>query len=873
MIKLEIGVIRYANDAVPPIEGYRSIKFSTPEEARSAFQTSRMSSPVGRGISRRDPDSFIKGPPPNQVGVGTREGQRYQQENQDRTRAQGEELRNLLHYNVIATEILCAQTTNQGLHFPALQCSLPRPLPPMRIYGPSFLTLLVALCAQAQGPLPLDRIVIGGDNRMQFEVSSTTDHYYVLYFQPELDDPTGEFPVALKLGSAGTIVLSDQLGLTPGSGFYRVEEHLRSQAVDLDRDGINDVVELTDPTRGRLAPLNAAPPVSFTDGVCLIPDRQTFRDLSYQGDDVVIDFHLSGLEFVKFFILEAHTDNPTVYFMNTNTHRAHFLFGREVNLPGGPFGGANAMRGEIVYHPFLTAPNGKPGVYRFEFEPGDGYPFDRVQLAHELLAANMPFLENNLIFFPFGLAFPPYERDKDLFDASRIPIFLEDDLYGDISFLPLNIAQGFGLLRVLGPNEQPGTREIVIFESLPNELPRVGGVITTVPQTPLSHVNLRAIQDNIPNAYLRDALANQEVSSLIGKYVSFRVNADEFELREATLAEVEAHHVALRPADPQFPVRNLSVTSFQSLDTIGFSDSDAFGVKSANLATLRTLNLGSEVVPDGFALPFYFYDEYMKFNGFYDALSALLSDPDFESDLLKRDEMLKNFRKDLKAGVMPLWMVNELTALQFSFPFGTSIRCRSSTNNEDLPGFSGAGLYDSFTHHPDEHHLQKSIKQLYASLFNFRAFEERAFFRIDHFSTAMGVLLHPSFQNERANGVAVTDDPIYQTIGYYYLNTQVGENLVTNPEADSIPEEILLNITALTNTPYQLVRSSNQLAEDSLILTQAYQNQLEPILTTIHAHFRTLYEIPAQNQFAMEVEFKITAQGNLAIKQARPWLF
>ena len=95
----------------------------------------------------------------------------------------------------------------------------------------------------------------------------------------------------------------------------------------------------------------------------------------------------------------------------------------------------------------------------------------------------------------------------------------------------------------------------------------------------------------------------------------------------------------------------------------------------------------------------------MKFNGFYDALAAMLADPDFQTDVEIREARLKDFRSAIKVGLMPLWMVNELTNLQFSFPIGTSIRCRSSTNNEDLPGFSGAGLYDSFTYHLEEYYL------------------------------------------------------------------------------------------------------------------------------------------------------------------------
>ena len=57
---------------------------------------------------------------------------------------------------------------------------------------------------------------------------------------------------------------------------------------------------------------------------------------------------------------------------------------------------------------------------------------------------------------------------------------------------------------------------------------------------------------------------------------------------------------------------------------------------------------------------------------------------------------------------------------------------------------------------------------------------------------AMGLLCHPNFQEEKSNGVGISIDPIYETENTFYLNTQVGESLITNPDPNSVPEEILL---------------------------------------------------------------------------------
>jgi hypothetical protein len=694
----------------------------------------------------------------------------------------------------------------------------------------------------------------------------------VLYLRPDLN-AAREYPVAVTRGQAGKTTLTDGRTQLPAN-HYRVATFSVAQPGDADGDRIDDITELNAPST--MNPLNPARSIPFNNGTVMIPDKATFEALSYQGKEVVIDTHLTDLEFVKFYLLDVNTDRPSVYFMNTVTHRAHMQFANAVGIPAGRGVQSGQMRGEIVYHRNVRAPDGTLGMYRFEFEPNDSYSFPAVRLGYELLASSMPFLTNNLLYYPMPqAALPLYQRERAQYDAYRLRVALEGDLVSGVGgaapvdYLSLNPAVGFGLLRVMTLDERPNPRDVVIYKALPNEMPRVAGVITTVAQTPLSHVNLRAVQDRVPNAFVRNALEDPTITALVGRYVKYTVTSSGFTIGPATQSEVETHHAAARPATSQVPERDLSVKSIAPLSKIGFNDWKAYGVKAANVATLATFGLPAGTVPTGYAVPFYFYDEFMKANGIYDTVREMLAHPQFRSDLATQENWLELLREVIKNAPMPGWMMTQLGEMQKSYPAGTSIRCRSSTNNEDLPNFSGAGLYDSKTQHPDEGHISKCIKQVYASTWNFRAFAEREFYRIDHLATAMGVLTHANFEGEGANGVAVSTDPLHGSSGTYYVNTQLGEDLVTNPDALSIPEELLLGADGSVT----VVARSNLVGANRLLMTDAQIAALRSQLKVINDRFAALYGVKSGDKFAIEIEFKITRDNLLSIKQARPWLF
>ena len=84
-----------------------------------------------------------------------------------------------------------------------------------------------------------------------------------------------------------------------------------------------------------------------------------------------------------------------------------------------------------------------------------------------------------------------------------------------------------------------------------------------------------------------------------------------------------------------------------------------------------------------------------------------------------------------------------------------------------------------------------------------------------------------------------------------------------------MPEEMLLH----PDGAYTVTARSNQVPAGQLLMSDAQLGQLRRHLDAIHDEFEELYGIGSGEEFAMEIEFKITSENVLSIKQARPWVF
>jgi hypothetical protein len=478
--------------------------------------------------------------------------------------------------------------------------------------------------------------------------------------------------------------------------------------------------------------------------------------------------------------------------------------------------------------------------------------------------------------------------------TDAVSIVTTDDIYAGITYQPLNLAVAYGRLHKLTAAELATTyvsyREIVVLDAVPNDITVVAGIITEEFQTPLSHINVLSQNRKTPNMGLVGAMSDATLTALDGRWVRLEVGALAWSISEATQEEADAWWEGHRPTPVVLPDPDLTVTDLVDIEAVTPEPATPSGLRAAIAESVRAfggkaahysvLARTSDVpIKKAFAIPAYYYVQFMTKNGFYDRVDAMLADPEFVADPAVRDAALAELREDM--GVAPMddaFQTLLRRKLNADYP-GQSMRFRSSTNSEDLDGFPCAGCYESHTGDADDWgDTLDAIRETWASAWLFRTFEERAYNGVDHSAVVMPLLVHQNFPDEEANGVALTANP-YDPTGNqpgFYINVQFGGDVeVVHPPAGTTSDQIVY-LFDQPGQPAIYLSHSNLVAANATVLSNAQLYALGKALDAIHTRFSPAYGPASGNTgwYAMDVEFKFDGEDGevpkLYIKQARP---
>jgi phosphoenolpyruvate synthase/pyruvate phosphate dikinase len=126
---------------------------------------------------------------------------------------------------------------------------------------------------------------------------------------------------------------------------------------------------------------------------------------------------------------------------------------------------------------------------------------------------------------------------------------------------------------------------------------------------------------------------------------------------------------------------------------------------------------------------------------------------------------------------------------------GMGLFVRSSTNAEDLPDFSGAGLYTTVPNVRSDEQLLEAIKTVWASIWNYEAYEARESFGMNHFGVYPAVLIQEGIDADSA-GVAITTDPFDRANrDAVFINAKRGLGIKV-VEGRRVAEQVIYNPTS-----------------------------------------------------------------------------
>ncbi len=663
---------------------------------------------------------------------------------------------------------------------------------------------------------------------------------------------------------------------------------------------------------------NAAPQVDARPAVASAPEGDASAPteparpiwvprLDSEADFLAYSRVVAGERFTKF-VIDLKTS--AIYYVDADLYPMHkdFIFAQLLKVPRTREAERAFDRNYGKDKPdFLMAylvHHLGPDLWSMALWDGDKATAAHVRLAFARMKASF--------YLGARVKFRPNSNDQEAVasELTEIPILTNDQIYKAVGYQPFHKGTAIGTLRIVPAGASHDSLvfapdEIVILpEPLPDITP-VAGIVSQSFSTPLSHVNLRAGAWGIPNIGLRDAA--RTYASLAGKTVYFEAGDTSATMRAATPAEIEASRKRKRTLTAvQVPRANLAATALTPLDGLRAADASAYGSKAANLGEIVAGKLPGVAVPPGFGIPISYYAAHVHAAGIDAHIEAMLTDPKFRGSLGERKLALARIRQEIVDAPLAPAFVTALGAAHQKLTRPTSptsptsiadagpgfdasfadagqssgsevgVFVRSSTNAEDLPGFSGAGLYDTVPNARGAAAVAQAVKKVWASVWNLAAYEERELYRIDHRQVYGAVLVQIGIDGTAA-GVLVTAHPTDPgDHNPFTINAKSGLGIRV-VDGKKLPEILLYNVfnkglrvisrsdenTLLTFDPDGGVRETPNPMKGKPVLTNARVARLADAAQKIRGLFPR--DRPLDIEWVMRGE-------ELFIVQSRPYM-
>ena len=500
---------------------------------------------------------------------------------------------------------------------------------------------------------------------------------------------------------------------------------------------------------------------------------------------------------------------------------------------------------------------------------------------------------------------------------TELPRIFSHELFSSARYIALNPGSAMGRMRAFRTEDEYRRaqasidwHDIIVMHRVPDDIPRVSGIINAHHTTPLSHTNVLASGWQIPNAIQIGIFDRIDSEVLNGQWVNYTVTHDSSELKLERIERPNSDNLH-RPA---WSVQNIKLeepvtanTPILPLDQLRMSDRYKYGTKAANLGELRhILDKGSErllgfyrirrppranllsylakfidvpessdlareswnflrnlvQIPRGIAIPFSVQQEFLESSPRIQQAIGKLKMA-LELDAREIDSLCLNLQQLIRTTRMPDRVRNYIDAQIANHLSGVScFVVRSSSNAEDLDGFSAAGIYESINHVTTAENIFLSIKEVWGSLLSPRSVRLRQQVGISLDDCYMGVIVQEEVE-ANMGGVLVTTNPMNRGADFRNVYVNVSTNSVTNiVQGSELPYQYLFNTVEGGGRTLSIGEAEEDLSETQKQLLQklAFAGRL------LQSHFSPDYT------FSMPVDIEWVANPDgLYILQLRPY--